>query len=266
MILAPMLLALDGGSAEACSCPAEVGTLPGGGDPAVPTNLRAVYFWGYGDDAYLVADDGTEHHGQVEVTPRIRVLRLTSELRPNTVYTMVFSQKAWNRPPVTFTTDSRPDREMPPSPVFKDFQIEWLGRDDRDTCGPDDYRIHGYLAAPPGTDIKTMGMRFTSSTGEARHTYLYPESGIDLATGQQVWSPSQLGTTYCANRFTLEKGETYLVEAWSIDGAGNTSEPVADTFTLDAGGCSTGGGQAAGGLVPLVLAGVLRRHRRLARA
>ncbi|MBL9019093.1 MAG: SYNERG-CTERM sorting domain-containing protein [Myxococcales bacterium] len=265
-LLAAALLALEARSAEACSCPAEVGTLPAGGDPAVATNLRAIYFWGYGDDAYLVGPDQAPIRGPIETAANIRVLRLAAELAPDTQYTIRFSANLYNRPPVTFTTGAGPDREAPPSPVFEDFAIDWLGRDDNDSCGAWDYQIRGYLAAPAGGDIATMGMRFTPSTGEAREAVLWPGSAISGASGLQVWFPSQLGTTYCQNRFTLEKGETYLVEAWSIDRAGNTSEPVSGTFHLAGGdgGCSAGGRQALGTLLVLIPV-IVRRRRAIVR-
>ena len=262
-LVAAALVALNARSSDACSCPVERGTLPSHGDVGVATNLKAVYFWGHGTDAYLVASDLTEMRGQVEQSASMRILLLTGDLMPETSYTLQFTGDTSISPAVTFTTGSAPDRLAPPSPRFADFHIDWLGRDDRDTCGPNDYRIRGYLAVPPGTDTVTMGMRFTDVAGNARDTHLWPVSAIEQATGDQVWFPGQLGTTYCANRFTLEKGATYLVEAWSIDRAGNTSEPASQTVTLSAedGGCSTGGGPALPCFVVVVPMFVQRRRR-----
>lgn len=258
VVIYVLALTLGAREADACLCPGpDPRTLPAVRAERVPTNLRTIYvFEPIGGSGRLVGDDG--HEVPLELVAlagsRNKVFRVTAELTPNLIYRVVGSSSV-----IAFTTGEGPDREPPPSPRFDDFAIVWDPGDHSD-CGQRTFTVSGFLAAPLGTDIATMGLRFTSATGDVKETVLSPRSGIRERTAEQVWFPSELGTTTCSNFLALDAAETYAVEAWSIDRAGNVSEPMVETVYVTGTGCSAGGAPALGCL--LVLAPVRRRRRR----
>jgi hypothetical protein len=77
---------------------------------------------------------------------------------------------------------------------------------------------------------------------------------------ETVWFPGTLGTATCQVRLELVEDETYLVEAWTIDVAGNASEVTTQDVLVDGGCAATRPGSFGGGIVVLALA--LRRRRR----
>jgi hypothetical protein len=262
VLISVLALTLGTREADACLCPRpEPRTLPASNAEGVPTNLRSIYaFEALSGDGRLVGDDGHEVPLELVDLPgsRRRLYRVTAELRPNLLYRVAGSSGV-----IAFTTGDGPDLEPPPSPRFEDFAVVW-DPGEHNTCGPRTIVVSGLIAAPIGTDIATMGLRFTNATGEVNEAVLSPRSGVRERTGEQVWFPSELGTSSCGNYLALDAAETYAVEAWSIDRAGNLSETTVQSVYVSGDGCSAGAGQAFGCLLVLLPVLVTRR-RRLAR-
>lgn len=255
-------------SAHACSCSSNAFDLPASGTTGVPTNLREIYFSSsyVTNGVRLRSADGEELDvGVVRTAPGYKytlwVASVPAELRPNTQYAL------WNEHPsssemlLAFTTGSGPDHVAPPPPRFESFRIEYIGRDNHDTCGRETGRIDGYLAAPRDTDIATVILRFVRSSGESEERILPASPTGTLNSDETVWFPGILGSHYCQIGLELFEDETYLVEAWTIDVAGNRSEVTTQEVHVDGGCGATRPGSLSGGLAVLAL-GMRRRRRR----
>ncbi|MFN0246942.1 MAG: hypothetical protein ACKV2T_08530 [Kofleriaceae bacterium] len=252
--------------AHACSCLSNAFDLPSTGTTGVPTNLREIYFSKYyaGDGVRLRSADGEELDlGTVQSAPgygsSLWVASVPTDLRPDTSYVLRNKYVGPFDPALlAFTTGSGPDQLPPPRPRFERFGIDHIGGD-LQPCGRETARIHGYVAAPRDKDIATVVVRFVRSDGQREERILPTSPTGTLNLEETVWFPSILGTQDCQVKLELLEDETYRVEAWTIDVAGNQSEVTAKEVLVDAGCATTRPGSLG---VIAVLAFALRRHRR----
>jgi hypothetical protein len=250
--------------ARACTCPSNGFDLPANGAIGVPTNLREIYFSSQdASDGVLRSEDGEELDvGLVRAAgygASMFVASVPAELRPNMRYELRSAQPASVL--LAFTTGGGPDLVAPPAPRFERFHIDYIGTDG-DSCGRVTAEINGYVAAPRDADIATAVVRFVRSNGESEERILpTAPTGRLIQTGETVWVPSILGSLVCQVQLELLEDEPYLVEAWTIDVAGNASEVTKQDVLVERGGCAaTRPGSLGCGLVVLALAS--RRRRR----
>ena len=96
----------------------------------------------------------------------------------------------------------------------------------------------------------TAGVRFTGA--DQIQEYILPPDYLHIGL---------LGTTTCQLYLELEPGETYKVEVWSLDVAGNESEVVTSSVEYGCGCQSSSAADASGACLVLTL-GLRRRRRR----
>ncbi len=261
--------------AHACSCQPIAFDLPATDSNGAPTNLREIYLPTYVPSIglHLRAADGEEvavgvprdlpgYHYTLWAVP------VSAELRPNTHYTLWQDQVGSTQMRLTsFTTGSAPDHTAPPPPRFESLDIDYVGGDrgDSASCGRALARIDGHVAAPRDADIASVVMRFVRRNGESEERILPPSSTETLNPDETTWFAGVLGTASCQIYLDLLEDETYVVEAWTVDVAGNPSDVTTQEVLVD-GGCAASRPSSLGGALAVLMLVLRRRQRPFRRA